>query len=137
MYLQGDTIWYLPVSLAVRIKQKSSNGPFRLLLPQVRISLLLFCCEGPTTPDQGVRCVAVHREQADRAAEGAVAALTEDKLRFKAALLEAQAARALSERRSATAERERGVLQLQVRETRTALVCRLRCGGATGSCGGR
>ena len=32
MYLQGDSIWYLPVSpLAVTIKQKSS-GPFNLLL---------------------------------------------------------------------------------------------------------
>ena len=38
-----------------------SSSPLQLLLPQVRISLLLFCCEGgPATPNQGVRCVAVH-----------------------------------------------------------------------------
>jgi hypothetical protein len=59
VYLQGDTIWYLCLSLAVRIKQKSSSGPLRLHLPQVRKSHLLFRCEGPTTPNQGVRCVVI------------------------------------------------------------------------------
>jgi hypothetical protein len=62
VYLQGD--YHLEISLPlldVRIKQKNSSGPLRLLLPQVRIALLLFCCEGgPATPNQGVRCVAVH-----------------------------------------------------------------------------
>jgi hypothetical protein len=56
------TIWYLPatINLDDRIKQKGSS-PLRLLLPQVRISRLLFCCEGdPASPNQGVRCVAVH-----------------------------------------------------------------------------
>jgi hypothetical protein len=33
------------LSLAVRIKQKSSSGPFRLHLPYVRITHPLLCCE--------------------------------------------------------------------------------------------
>jgi hypothetical protein len=62
VYLQGDYHLVSPCHyLDARIKQKGSSGPLRLLLPQVRISLLLFCCEGgPATPNQGVRCVAVH-----------------------------------------------------------------------------
>jgi hypothetical protein len=40
MYSQGD-IWYLPLSLAVRIKQSSSSGPFNLPLPIVRIQQCL------------------------------------------------------------------------------------------------
>jgi hypothetical protein len=54
------------------------------------------------------------REQADRAAEGAMSALNEDRERFKAALLEAQTARAAAERRAAAAERERSAMQLQL-----------------------
>jgi hypothetical protein len=46
VYLQGDNHLVSPCHyLDVRIKQKGSSGPLRLLLPQVRISLLLFCCE--------------------------------------------------------------------------------------------
>jgi hypothetical protein len=62
VYLQGDYHLVSPCHyLDVRIKQKDSSSPLRLLLPQVRISLLLFCCEGgPATPNQGVQCVAVH-----------------------------------------------------------------------------
>jgi hypothetical protein len=62
VYLQGEYHLVSPCHyLDVRIKQMGSSSPLRLLLPQVRISRLLFCCEGgPASPNQGVRCVTVH-----------------------------------------------------------------------------
>jgi hypothetical protein len=64
VYQQGDYHLVSPcLYLDVRIKQKDSSGPLRLLLPQVRISLLLFCYESTTTPNQGVRCSVSHTPQ--------------------------------------------------------------------------
>jgi hypothetical protein len=54
VYLQGDYHLVSPcLYLDVSIKQKNSSSPLRLLLPQVRISRLLFCGDGgPATPNQ-------------------------------------------------------------------------------------
>jgi hypothetical protein len=47
VYLQGEYHLVSPCHyLDVRIKQMGSSSPLRLLLPQVRMSRLLFCCEG-------------------------------------------------------------------------------------------
>jgi hypothetical protein len=55
VYLQGGRYHLVSpcLYLAIRKKQKSSSGPLRLLLPQVRISLLLFCLKGPLPQIKG------------------------------------------------------------------------------------